>query len=353
MIPNNILASLPNYLGGKRRLLKYILPNLTGEKTVADVFAGGCSVSLACKWRNQKVIANDIAYRCGIIAESLIVNDTKLTDEDIYSLFLPLEKDSMFIVQNFGKYFPPKVSSFLDMAIVNAQRREHPKNKLMELALYKYIMSQRQFGQFGHNEDQRLIAEGKTIELLENASESRAKKVEKMIAHPLPVLLEIKEQINQAICRSPYQHEFYQLDCFEFLKKMQAENRKIDVAYYDSPYDTCQSRYSQIYSVIDGIFERKTGIDLDDGAFNSKEALNNFEKLFALSEFIPKWVISMGCSSDKGIKGEELLAVVQKFRPARLEYLDHLWTVNNITKTKNCEEGRRQEDNVEYLIVSE
>lgn len=352
MIPNNIFASLPNYLGGKRRLLKYILPNLTGE-TVADVFCGGGSVSLACKWMNQKVIANDIAYRCGIIAESLIVNDIKLSDEDIYSLFISLKERSEFIVQNFGKYFPPEVSMFLDTAIVNAQTKEYPKNKLLELALYKYIMSQRQFGQFGHNEDQRLIAEGRVTELLEDASESRAKKVEKMIAHPLPVLLEIKEQINQAICRSPHQNEFHQLDCFAFLKKMQAENRKIDCAYYDSPYDTCQSRYSQIYSVVDGVFERKTGIDLDDGAFNGKDALKNFEKLFALSEFIPKWVISMGCSSDKGIKGEELLAVVQKFRPARLEYLDHLWTVNNITKTKNCEKGRRQEDNVEYLIVSE
>ncbi len=60
----------------------------------------------------------------------------------------------------------------------------------------------------------------------------------------------------------------------------------------------------------------------------------------------------MGCSNDKGIKGEELLAVVEKFRPATLKFLNHQWTVNNITKTKNCEKGRRQEDNVEYLIVT-
>jgi len=348
----NKFDGIPNYLGGKRRLLKHILPELDGD-VVADIFAGGCSVSLACKWEGKQVISSDIAKRAGIIAESLIVGSVKLRDEDIYSLFLPNDKKDDFVVRNFGKYFPLDVAIFLDLALSNIKEKHYPLNKLLELAIYKYIMSQRQFGQFGHNEDQRMITEGRTIELLEKASESRAKKVEKMIAHPLTVLLEIKEQINHSICISPHQNEFYQMDCFEFLKKMKDENRTIDVLYCDSPYDTCMSRYSQIYSVLDGIFEGKKEIDIDDGAFNGKDALKNFEKLFALSEWIPKWVISMGCSSDRGIKGEELLAVVQKFRPATLEYLDHQWTVNNITKTKNCESGRRrQEDNVEYLIVT-
>lgn len=353
MVPNKIFAGIPNYLGGKRRLLKHILPELTGN-AVVDVFAGGCSVSLACKWENpnQKIISSDIAYRSGIVAESLIVNSTRLRDEDIYSLFLPNHKKDDFVARNFGKFFPKEVASFLDLALSNIKEKHYPLNKLLELCVYKYIMSQRQFGQFGHSGDQKMISEGRASELLEYASESRAKKVEKMIAHPLSVLLEIKEQINQAICASPHRNEFHQMDCFDFLEKMKTEDRKIDSAYFDSPYAFVSSgHYSKIYSVIDSIFEGKKDAGIDDEAFTGKDAMKNFERMFTLSEFIPKWVISMGCSSDKGIKGEELLAVVQKFRPATLKYLDHQWTVCNITKTVRGE-GRRQEDNVEYLIVT-
>jgi len=356
MVSNNIFTGIPNYLGGKRRLLKHILPELTGS-VIADVFAGGCSVSLACKWTGKQVIANDIAYRSGIVAESLIVNSVRLKDENIYALFLPNDKKDDFVTQNFSKFFPSDVANFLDLALCNIRGMHYPLNKLLELVIYKYIMSQRQFGQFGHSGDQKMIAEGKTIELLETASESRIKKVEKMIAHPLPVLLEIKEQINQAICVSPYKNEFYQMDCMDFILKMKKDGKEISCAYYDTPYGfVASSHYSKVYSVLDSIFAGNKNIEIDDDAFTGKDALKNFEKMFALSEFIPKWVISMGCSSDKGIKGEELLAVVQKFRPATLKYLDHSWTVNNITKTIRTmnESGgyRKQEDNIEYIITS-
>ena len=85
--------AIPGFLGGKRKLLKYIMPHLNGCEVVADVFMGGGSVSLECLWAGKKVIANDIAYRSKVIGESLIANKkVKLSDEDIYALFLPSEK---------------------------------------------------------------------------------------------------------------------------------------------------------------------------------------------------------------------------------------------------------------------
>ncbi len=345
-------------------MLKHILPELTGD-TVADIFAGGCSVSLACKWRGQKVIASDIAYRSGVVAESLIANSVKLTDEDIYSLFLPNDKKGNFVEKNLGKYFPKHTAQFLDLALCNIREKPYPKNKMSELVIYNFIMSQRQFGQFGHNKDQEMIAEGKITELLESASESRAKKVEKMIAPILNELLKIKEQINQSVCISPHQNDFYQMDCMDFLKKMKREGKKIDCAYYDTPYGyVASAHYSKIYSVLDSVFAGKKDAGIKDEAFVGKDALKNFEKMFSLSEFIPKWVISMGCSNEKGIMGEELLAVVQKFRPAELRYLEHSWSVCNITKTvkTTSKEGgtrkedksgyRSQKDCIEYLIVT-
>lgn len=335
-------------------LLKYILPHLSESETIADVFMGGGSVSLACKWQGHRVIANDIAYRSRVIAESLIVNDSvRLTDEDIYSLFTPGETDSHFIERNLSKFFTEDSFLFLDRAFANARARMSPKKELLELLLYKFIIGQRQFGGFGHNEDQQMIAKGATSELLEKSSASRAVKVKRMLSHPLPILFQIQEQINRAVCRTPFQNEFCHMDCFAFLENMQSEGKKIDAAYFDSPYKSSIT-YSSHYAVLDQILEGRMNVDIDDKAFNRSDALENFRKLFSLAQFIPKWVISMGYNpkSENGIRGEELLRVVEVFKPAKLFSLAHRWTINNITATKSTP-GKRQEENVEYLIVTE
>lgn len=118
----------------------------------------------------------------------------------------------------------------------------------------------------------------------------------------------------------------------------------------DSPYKDSLV-YSSHYKVLDSVLEGKLSVEVNDKAFNRSDALESFERLFASADFIPKWVISMGYNpaSQSGIKGEELLAIVQKFRPAKLHYLDHIWAINNIAQKA----GKRQEENVEYLIVTD
>jgi len=348
----NKFDGLVPFYGGKRRLAKYILPHIKGE-VVADVFMGGGAVSLACKSAGKKVIANDIAYRSKIVGEAIIKNGkVHLSCEDVYSLFLPV-KSEMFVSEHFiPKFFTSETGKFLDLAFANARKRSSPKKELLEFVLYKFIMMTRQFGGFGHNADGKLISEGREMELLEMSSEARAKKVEYMISHPLPLLLKIKDQINGAIIDNGRDNEVYQMDCFEFLEKMKAEKRKIDTAYFDTPY-TGSLVYSQHYKVLDQILEEKIDTDSDDEAFNKSEAIKNFERLFSASQFISHWVISMGYnpSSEKGIKGEELLAIVQKFKPAKIYYLDHVWAINNITNKQG--RAKSQRENVEYLIVTE
>jgi adenine-specific DNA methylase len=349
----NKFEALPGFLGGKRKLLKYITPHFKDCEVVADVFMGGGSVSLEIVWAGKKVIANDIAYRSKVIGTSLIANrKTKLTDEDIYGLFLPSENDG-FIEKNFcPKYMTRETAKFLDIAFANVRKLSSPKREMSELALYKFIMNQRQFGGFGHNGDQKMITAGKEMELLEMASSSRGNKVKNILSHPLPQLLKIKDQINDAICANAERNEFFQMDCFEFLEMLKRENRKVDVAYFDSPYKDSLV-YSSHYKVLDSILEGKLNVGIEDRAFNKSDALESFEKLIVASEWISKLVFSMGYNpkSKSGIKGEELLAVVQKFRPAKLYYLDHIWAINNIT----CKDGKAkgQEENVEYLIVTE
>jgi hypothetical protein len=289
-----------------------------------------------------------ITYDQKTIPAKLKVDDSKLLFKDNYNLsgisvYKCIQKDkkyewSIFEIQDQNSSFNVYDSSF------EVKYRWYSGSK----ANLDWLLLE--------NKDKKLTVQlvntkggGEPVTL---CGEAYLNKIEKMIAHPLSVLLQIKEQINQAICPSSHKNEFHQMDCFDFIQKMRNENRKIDVGYYDTPYPYVSSgHYSKIYSVIDSIFEGRKDLEIEDDAFTGKEALKNFEKMFALSEFIPKWVISLGCSNEKGIKGEELLAVVQKFRPATLEYLEHSWTVCNITKTVRGG-GRRQEDNVEYLIVT-
>lgn len=350
----NKFEALPGFLGGKRKLLKYIMPHLNGCEVVADVFMGGGSVSLECIWAGKFLIANDIARRSKVIGTSLISNrKVKLNDGDIFYLFTTSENEG-FVEKNFcPKYFTIDTARFLDTAFTNARKLSSPKREMLELALYKFIMNHRQFGGFGHNGDQKMIAQGKEVELLEIASSARGSKIKAILSHPLPQLLKIKDQINNAIYANAEINEFYQMDCFEFLEMLKRENRKVDVAYFDSPYKDSLV-YSSFYEVLDSVLEGKLNVEIDDKTFNKSDALESFEKLFASAQFIPKWVISLGYNPSKknGIKGEELLEVVQKFRPAKLHYLEHIWAIANICATYKNIDGKRQEDNVEYLIIS-
>lgn len=347
---NKIYGSTIPFLGGKRAMADVIASHFQGE-TLCDVFLGSGVISLKGKQLGMRVLANDIAYRSKIIGEALIKNQTeRITDEDVYSLFIPSENDG-FIQKNYvPKVFIPKVAKDLDNFFANARKRCGVKKELLLLLICKFILALRQYGAFQvGRQDNEMLIENKEIELLELASESRGEKIRYNMAHPLPLLLKLKDQINFGVFNNGKENEMYQMDCFEFLELIKNKGEKIDTAYFDSPYYN-STMYSSHYKVLDEILEEKRGIEIKDKAFNTKDVLENFEKLFALSEFIPRLIISMGFNpaSNAGIKGEELLSVVQKFRKAELYVMEHNWAINNIA-SKN---GKRQGDNVEYLIVT-
>lgn len=339
------------FLGGKRKMAERIAEEFKGD-ALLDIFMGGGSVSLKGKQKGMKVIANDIAYRSKIIGDALIKNQTeKIIDEDVYSLFLPSENDG-FIEKNFvPKVFIPQVAKNLDNFFANAKKRHSPKKELLLLLLMKYIMSLRQYGAFQvGKQDNEMILEDKETELLEMASESRGKKIIHNMSHPLNLLLKLKDQINYGVFNNGKENEVYQMDCFELLERLKEKGEKIGTIYCDSPYFN-SSKYHEHYRVLDEILEEKRGVEINDTAFNNKDVMQNFEKLFSLSEFIPKWVISMGFNpaSNAGVKGEELLKLVKKFRrDAELYFLEHNWAINNIASKT----GKKQGECVEYLIVT-
>ncbi len=349
---NKIEDALMPFLGSKRKLLDKISPHFTG-KVLCDIFMGSGAVSLRAKAMGIKVIGNDIALRSKIFGEAVISNqNVRISEEDVASLFVPTE-NGHFIEKNFvPKTFLPETARVLDNAFAQARKRESPKRELLEYILMKYILGSRQFGAFQVGvQDNTMILEGKIIELIEDASsEARAGKIVGNLKPVYVKLMSIKDRINKAIFNNGEENEIYQMDCFDFLELMKKKSQRIDTIYFDSPYKQ-STEYSTHYKVLDQILEEKLDVELNDTAFNKNDALENFEKLFAMSEWIPRWIISMGhnVDSDKGIRGEELLSVVQKFKPAKLIFLEHNWTINNIASKT----GKRQSENVEYLIVTE
>ncbi|MDP1815207.1 MAG: DNA adenine methylase [Leadbetterella sp.] len=352
MARSKIYEALMPFLGSKAKLLDSISPHFRGH-VLGDIFMGSGAVSLRGKAMGMRVIGNDIAKRSKIFGEAVIKNqNVRISEEDVASLFLPTE-NSGFIEKNFvPRVFLPEMAEVLDNAFAQARKRESPKRELLEYLLVKYILGSRQFGAFQVGvQDNKMILEGKVIELIEEASsDARAGKIAGSLQPAYKKLMAVREKINRAVFNNGEENEIYQMDCFDFLKLMKKRERKIDTIYFDSPY-AFSTNYSTHYKVLDQILEEKMDVELKDEAFNRKDALANFEKLFAMSEWIPRWIISMGhnVDSDKGIKGEELLSVVQKFKPAKLIFLEHNWTINNIASKS----GKRQSENVEYLIVTE
>ncbi|MHB8136359.1 MAG: DNA adenine methylase [Anaerolineaceae bacterium] len=349
---NKIYDALMPFLGNKRRLLDDISPHFKG-KVLCDIFMGSGAVSLRAKAMGMQIIGNDIATRSKIFGEAVIRNQNiRISKEDVASLFLPTE-NSGFIQNNFVPFvFLPETARVLDNAFAQARKYESPKRELLEFLLVRFILSSRQFGSFQVGvQDNKMILEGRVIELIEEASsEARADKIAQSLRPAYLGLMKVREKINRAIFNNGEENEIYQMDCFELLLKLKKENRKIDTIYFDSPYRG-STIYSTHYEVLDQILEEKMDIEIDDTAFNKNNALDNFAKLFEMASWIPNYIVSMGFNptSDSGIKGEELLAVLQKYKPAKLIPLKHQWAISNIASKS----GKKQEDNCEYLLVSE
>jgi len=349
---NKIYDALMPFLGNKRRLLDDISPHFKGH-VLLDIFMGSGAVSLRAKAMGMKIIGNDIATRSKIFGEAVIRNQNiRISKEDVASLFLPTQ-NSGFIQNNFvPAVFLPETARVLDNAFAQARKYESPKKELLEFLLVRFILSSRQFGGFQvGKQDNAMILEGRVIELIEEASsEARADKIAQSLRPAYLSLMKVREKINRAIFNNGEDNEIYQMDCFELISKLRKENRKIDTIYFDSPYRG-STIYSTHYEVLDQILEEKLDIEIDDTAFNKNDALDNFAKLFEMANWIPNYIVSMGFNptSDSGIKGEELLAVLQRYKPAKLIPLKHQWAISNIASKS----GKKQEDNCEYLLVSE
>ncbi|MBI3685490.1 DNA adenine methylase [Candidatus Azambacteria bacterium] len=339
--------ALPNYFGGKRKLIKDIFKHTKKKEGVfIDAFLGGGSVSLWAKAKGYKVICNDIAERSYIVGKALIENSrVKITDEDLARLFIPA-KHKNFIKKNYvPKVFLPQTAEFLDNAFEIAKHgfiEGSAKQYLMLLLLLKFIQRTRPFSKFTHTRyNLALLEENYELAFTSLAkgqlSKSLIRSNTAILQHPLIHLLEIKNVINRGVFENHQENEVHKRDIFDFLHRVNG-----DVVYFDPPYPGA-SAYENEYHVVDCIFAEKK-IEKDISVFSKADAKIFLEKMLESSRHIPQWIISLGQTHpDEGVKPDELLKMVRKYRQAELEMVEHRWAINNVS-------GRPQGDNIEYIV---
>ena len=154
----SLWASLPPYLGGKRRLCSLIFREIDRilprrhwpGRTFLDAFLGGGSVSLFAKAQGFRVVACDIAERAITVGQALIENGrVRLTKHDVIRLLAPSDAPPGRVETGYvPRVFTQEQGRFLDRALTTATATSDPaKAALLRLlairvALLSHPMSQ-------------------------------------------------------------------------------------------------------------------------------------------------------------------------------------------------------------------
>jgi len=334
-------SALPNYLGGKRRLIPEIwknIPPVSIAPKLGDAFLGGGSVSLWAKAKGYEVHSNDNALRSYYIGKALIENDNvKITLEDIERLLTPDEGGtySEFVKKNFSpNVFTSKTADFLNTALINSENM-HP---IMKLLIIKYVITIRPFGHFSNRTTTEQIEKRQFETAMKSKSHARAHLLH--LDHPFRVMSWLKNEINRAVFTNNKKNTVNLGDVMDYLKQTQ-----VDVMYFDPPYASASS-YEETYHVLDCLLKGEVKPPEVSG-FTKKDAIDFHKEMYDKARHIPNWVISMGqTESGLGVTPEQLLEIVQHYKPkAKMRILDHAWSINNAA-------GKKQKENVEYLIYT-
>lgn len=301
-------ALLP-YFGGKRKLCPIIFSHISKHlpreqwygKTFVDAFLGSGAVSLFAKAQGFKIVANDIAKRSIIAGEALIENNqTLLTDEDLFRLFIVNPANTHLIEKEFvPDVFTEKHAVFLDNAFANAKR---PIDKYL---LLKYIFYIRPYSKFSSpNAFNKPIAEGRFDEI----KATYTKHIRDNFKSPIDILKTEKDRINLGIFSNGNKNEVYKKDVFDFIDEVSG-----DVLYLDPPYAGTLS-YESEYSVLDRIL----GESKPKSKFSAGDGMDMLNVLLAKCEKFPFWVISFGNAGGKNDLNK-LAEIVSKYRECKVK----------------------------------
>jgi adenine-specific DNA-methyltransferase len=309
----------PQYLGAKHTHLAWIKKFIPDNvKTAIDAFAGSQSVAFLFKQLGYKTITNDFLNFNNQIGLALIENkDIKLTPEDVEVLFQPAKnkRDFELMENTFSNvFFEKEEAEFLDNFRANIPLLENSIKQAIAFTVINRSMTRKiTMGHFGH-----------TQALVYSNDPERVKRNRSLIRPIKEIFEEILPKYNSAVFDNKQDNQSFHTNILALLPTVE----NVDLAYFDPPYCDSHADYQGFYHLLETYTEywkdkafingiKRYEPQRFSGFDKKRDVINSFEKLFALSEEIPNWLISYNNRSYPGV--EEFKKLISTYRDVTVE----------------------------------
>jgi adenine-specific DNA methylase len=310
----------PQYLGAKFThlswLSKFVPENIT---TALDAFAGSQSVSFLFKQMGLKTLTNDFLNFNNQIGKALIENKSAQLDKnDLIILFQKSPDKQNFTLMEtifINVFFEREEAEFIDNFRANIQYLDNPYKQALAFTVINRSLTRKiTMGHFGH-----------TQALVYAADPERVKRNRSLIRPIKDLFLELLPAYNNAVFDNERENCSFNTNTLDLLPKLQ----DVDLVYFDPPYCDSHADYQGFYHLLETFTEYWKNKEFVNGikrydpkrysGFDTKsEVIDNFEKLFELSNDIPHWLISYNNRSYPDIQTFEKL--ISKYRDVKIEY---------------------------------
>ncbi len=347
---NTYFQALPPYLGGKRKLVRWIFNRLSKaipvsgweNSTFLDAFSGGGTVSLYAKAQGfQSVYSNDWSERSQFIIEGLLSNqDIHLTEYDKLKLVTPLlsEIPPGYIQKQFcPSVFSERHSKALDRFFFNAEQFTCPIKKALAILVGWRLICEFICIPTSIGSSNRPFAE--VLDGLRDWQELNPKRFSdgsfsRLLKPTWSKLDKIIKATNYGVFRGSTVHGS-KLDAFEFISKAQG-----DILYLDPPYPNT-SNYEASNRTLDSILLNHS-LETKKSTSLFSKGVNALESLLDASLHVPVWALSYG---NAVLSLEELTTLVQRAAPKRK-------IIAEARSYKHMAHVSKNDNNQELLIIA-
>lgn len=309
----------PQYLGAKYRLLPWIgqyIPR--GVSNVLDAFSGSQSVSYFFKQKGLKVIANDFLNFSNQIGKALIENNSiRLNGGDVAALFGKAKNKADYCLMETlfaGLFFEKEEARFIDNFRANVESLNDPYKRALALAVMNRSLTRKvTMGHFAHT--QALAYANDPARIKRNRSLARSVK---------DIFLDLLPLYNAAVFDNGRKNKSYSSNVLSLLPALP----NVDLAYFDPPYCGSHADYQSFYHLLETYTEywkdkqfvngtRRYEPARYSGFDKRSEVIASFEKLFALSEKIPYWLVSYNNRSFPKI--DDFKSLISKYKDVTVQ----------------------------------